>query len=100
MIIYGFSKYVIDLVDSFYLSNRYRYVSFGNRCSDLLSINVGNTQGIKLGPLLWLLYVNNLDVDDFHCDKYADDTAFYKASLSHSEHDIEENAETLTYNTF
>lgn len=31
----------------------------------------------KLGPLLWLYYVNDLGVDWFCAAEYADDTSFY-----------------------
>ena len=32
----------------------------------------------KLGPILWLFYVNDRTVDNFNVVKYADDTTFYK----------------------
>ena len=44
----------------------------------VLDISVGAPQGTKLGPLLWLFYVNDLNVDGFNIVKYADDTTFYK----------------------
>ena len=47
--------------------------------SDFLDISVGAPQGTKLGPLLWLFYVNHLKVNDFNVVKYSDDTTFYKA---------------------
>jgi len=31
-----------------------------------------------MGPLLWLIYVNDLSVENFYCAKYADDITFYK----------------------
>ena len=40
----------------------------------------GCPQGTKLGPILWLFYVNDLVVPNFNVVKYADDTIFYKAS--------------------
>lgn len=43
-----------------------------------MDISVGTPQGTKLGPVLWLFYVNDLSVADFNVIKYADDTTFYK----------------------
>ena len=51
-----------------------------NDCfSDYIDIiSVGAPQGTKLGPILWLFYVNDLKVPNFNAIKYADDTTFYK----------------------
>ena len=53
--------------------------------SDYLPINVGSPQGTKLGPLLWIIYVNDLEVDSFFSVKYADDTTFYRPSHTHDQ---------------
>ena len=43
----------------------------------MIDISVGASQGTKLGPILWLFYIEDLEVDNFSMVKYADDTSFY-----------------------
>ena len=42
--------------------------------SEYINVFVGAPQGTKLGPILWLFYVNDLELDNFSVIKYADDT--------------------------
>jgi hypothetical protein len=61
---------------SSYLSNRKQYVSFNNSTSDLLPNDIGVPQGSILGPLLFIIYVNDLChiTQNFTPILYADDT--------------------------
>ena len=56
---YGIRGNVLKWFES-YLSNRKQYVSIDNYNSQFQYINVGVPQGSVLGPLLFLLYVNDL----------------------------------------
>ena len=59
-----------------YLSNRYQRVTINNSYSDLLPINSGVPQGSILGPLLFLVYINDMSSYIHHSQllKFADDT--------------------------
>ena len=65
----------------FYLTKRYQYVSLGQTESDPHPVSCGVSQGSVLGPLLFLVDINDLsncsEIRDFHL--YADDAnLFYK----------------------
>ena len=59
-----------------YLSNRNQYVSINGYESGLAAINCGVPQGSVLGPLLFLLYINDLNQAIKFCKvhHFADDT--------------------------
>ena len=56
---YGFRRIVLDWFRD-YLSNRTQYVSYNNNKSDLKTILCGVLQGPILGPLLFILYINDI----------------------------------------
>ena len=57
--LYNFDKGVLDWIQS-YLSHRRQYVSIGTRNSHYSSITTGVPQGSVLGPILYIIYVNEL----------------------------------------
>lgn len=72
---YGIRGNVLKLLES-YLTNRFQFVSFKGADSDLQQISCGVPQGSVLGPLLFLVYVNDLppSLDKVDCILFADDT--------------------------
>ena len=59
-----------------YLSNRSQSVSFNGTLSDALPISVGVPRGSILGPLFYLLFINDLPLasENSKMYMYADDT--------------------------
>ena len=55
----GFRGIVLDWFRD-YLSNRIQYVSYNDNKSDLKTIRCGVPQGSILGPLLFILYINDI----------------------------------------
>ena len=72
---YGIRGIANNLINS-YLSNRKQYVQIGDVKSSLLNINCGVPQGSVLGPLLFLIYVNDIANCNPHglIRLFADDT--------------------------
>jgi hypothetical protein len=60
-----------------YLCNRFQFVSFEGTSSSMLPMITGVPQGSVLGPLLFILYMNDIHyaTDKFHAILFADDTS-------------------------
>ena len=73
--LYGIQGTPLKLIQS-YLSDRYQCVEYDRIQSNLSKIRVGVPQGSILGPLLFLLYINDLPnvCTSSSCLLYADDT--------------------------
>ena len=72
---YGVQNTSLNLFKS-YLSERSQFVSIGGTSSPLRTVNTGVPQGSILGPLLFIIYINDLHMasDKFIYILYADDT--------------------------
>ena len=72
--IYGFKEDAIKMIES-YLSDRFQAVWIDHILSEFNHCDVGVPQGSNLGPLLFLVYFNDLLYTlDSAVDSYADDT--------------------------
>ena len=72
---YGLRGNINNLLKS-YLSDRKQYVSINGFDSDVKDVTCGVPQGSSLGPLLFLLYINDfyLCLSQTSCGNFADDT--------------------------
>ena len=74
---YGMKPCAVQLIKS-YLSNRQQYVQFKNTKSSCGDIKIGVPQGSILGPLLFLIYINDIAQSSklLSAILYADDSTF------------------------
>ena len=75
---YGFTDVSCKWFES-YLSNRKQVVCNNGVMSDTMSVNIGAPQGSILGPILFLIYINDISqhVLNGACNLYADDVVIY-----------------------
>ena len=80
---YGIRGVAFDWFKS-YLSDRTQYVTINNERSEIQTIKYGVPQGSILGPLLFLIYINDLSrsIKNSKIHHFADDANLLYASSS------------------
>ena len=74
---FGITGNLLKLLKSF-LSNRFQRVVLNGQCSDWKSISAGVPQGSILGPLFFLIYINDLSNGlQSNVKMFADDTCLF-----------------------
>ena len=81
--VYHFSQHSIERFKS-YLRNRKQLVQIDNVRSSFEVIKTGLPQGSQLGPLMFLLFINDLPLYLHHSstDMYANDSTLYTSDIS------------------
>ena len=85
---YGIRGKMLDWFKS-YLSERELFVSIDGKSSDKYTLKYGVPQGSVLGPILFLIYINDVtnSSDKFDFSMFADDTAAI-IKIDHKNYDI------------
>lgn len=76
---YGIGGNVLEWIKT-YLKDRMQQVRIGNNCSKLMRIEYGVPQGSVLGPLLFIIYINDIIKicpEGYSIKMFADDTLIY-----------------------
>ena len=93
----GISRDIINILQDF-LRNRKQRVVLNGQCSSWADVNAGVPQGSILGPLLFLIYINDLsDGLKSECKLFADDTSLFSVvnDINTSVSDLNEDLEKI-----
>ena len=86
---YGISEDLIEWVKSFLIGRRQRVQRVNDSCSDFQQVTSGIPQGSVLGPILFVIYINDLpDKLESDCYMFADDTKIFRQIASTSDNEI------------
>ena len=97
--LYKFSDHALSLIKSF-LTDRYQSVFINNKQSNFLPLHFGVPQGSVLGPLLFVLYVNDLPLHiKDPCELFADDTSIHSnhSDINQLSINLQENVDQLVH---
>ena len=87
---------MINIIQSF-LSNRKQRVTIDGKYSDWAEVQAGFPQGSLLGPLLFLIYINNLvEVVESEIRIFADDTFIFTVVNQHCTDILNKDLEKIT----
>ena len=98
MKVYGLDKDFLEWLES-YLTERKQAVWCDNTFSDCLEVNTGVPQGSILGPLLFIIFANDLAYSlNCELDQYADDSTLTscKESVAEINQELNQNCEQVT----
>ena len=97
----GFRGPILDWLTS-YLSNRNQFVVIGNESSNLLDTKMGVPQGSTLGPLLFILYINDMSnpLCNLKTVHFADDSTLHVSMNKNEDIAPQINAELAIINTW
>ena len=86
---YLFHEIIINWVQNF-LSNRTQRVKVGNAFSTPIPVTSGVAQGTLLGPLLFIMYTNDIAsvIQHSSVSLYADDTKLYKKIIDNHDREL------------
>ena len=97
----GFHQTSVDWFENYPIA-RMQYTVVNGTCSGLLDITCGVPQGSVLGPMLFLLFINDLSSSIKYSDYklYADDTVLYSKTTLEDEYTLQTNIQADINNVF